>query len=335
MLKVTFHQRRPDVGQFSIERVFDALIPHFSDDIRISKRISPFLSKGLSRRAVNLASAAIDRGDLHHVVGDVNYLANALPSERLILSVMDCATIERLSGIRRKIFTNIWFTQPIRRASVVTTISTATKRELKRWIGDLSEKVVVIPTCVGEEFRHTAKPFDSTEPIVLQVGTGWNKNVIGVAEALVGLPCRFEIVGDLNSTQRERLMQLGIRFKELGRLSDAEVLASYQRCDLLVFASTYEGFGMPILEAQATGRPVITSNRYSMPEAAGGAALLVNPEDTQSIHEAVRSILSDPRLRERLVGDGLKNAARFHPRVIAAQYESLYRKRLASGQSTR
>ena len=188
---------------------------------------------------------------------------------------------------------------------------------------------------MGAEFQHTPNPFNSTEPVVLQVGTGWNKNLVRVAEALVGLPCRLEIVGSLNPTQRDRLMQLGIRFKELGRLSDAEVLASYQRCDLLVFASTYEGFGMPILEAQATGRPVITSNRYSMPEAAGGAALLVNPEDTQSIHEAVRSILSDPRLRERLVGDGLKNAARFHPRVIAAQYESLYRKCLANGRSTR
>jgi glycosyltransferase involved in cell wall biosynthesis len=335
MAEVTFHQRYPDTGYFSIERLFDSLVPFFSEDIRIKRHVSPFLSQGVARRVANLASSATRSGDVHHIVGDVYYLANVLPPRKLVLTYHDCAALERLSGLKNRILLNYWFLRPFQRAAYVSTVSEATRVQLRRWIGSLADKAVVIPNCVGTEFCFSPKAWPGETVTVLQVGTAWNKNVVRVAESLVGLPCKLEIVGDLSPSQRERLMQLGIRFKELGRLSDAEVLASYQRCDLLVFASIYEGFGMPILEAQATGRPVITSNRYSMPEAAGGAALLVNPEDTQSIHEAVRSILSDPRLRERLVGDGLKNAARFHPRVIAAQYESLYRKCLANGRSTR
>ena len=79
---------------------------------------------------------------------------------------------------------------------------------------------------------------------------------------------------------------------------------------------------------------MVTGNQYPIPEFAGGAVLMMNPEDTQSIHEAVRSIHSDPKLPVRLVGDALKSAARFHPRVVAPQYESPYRQYLASDRST-
>ena len=91
-----------------------------------------------------------------------------------------------------------------------------------------------------------------------------------------------------------------------------------------MFASTYEGFGLPILEAQATGRPVVTSNLGSMPEAAGDGALMVDPFSVEAIRAAVTSIMARSDLRSSLIERGLANVRRFQPREIAQQYARIY-----------
>ena len=112
---------------------------------------------------------------------------------------------------------------------------------------------------------------------------------------------------------------------ELGRLTDLELVEAYRRCDMVVFASLYEGFGLPILEAQAMGRPVITSNFGAMKEAAGDGALLVDPYSVEAIREAVLRIKREPALREDLIAKGLRNAERFRAEAVAARYGELYR----------
>jgi glycosyltransferase involved in cell wall biosynthesis len=82
---------------------------------------------------------------------------------------------------------------------------------------------------------------------------------------------------------------------------------------------------MPILEAQATGRVVVTSDRFSMPEVAGDGALLANPESIPSIREAIIRIIQDRSLRDQLIENGTKNIQRFRGDVIALQFEDLYR----------
>jgi glycosyltransferase involved in cell wall biosynthesis len=94
---------------------------------------------------------------------------------------------------------------------------------------------------------------------------------------------------------------------------------------MVVFASLYEGFGLPILEAQATGRPVITSNFGAMKEAAGEGALFVDPYSVESIRSAILRIKNEPQLREELVRKGRENVARFRPEAIARQYAEIYR----------
>jgi glycosyltransferase involved in cell wall biosynthesis len=91
-----------------------------------------------------------------------------------------------------------------------------------------------------------------------------------------------------------------------------------------MFASTYEGFGLPIIEANAVGRPVVTSHLWSMPEVAGKSALLVDPYDVASIRDGVLSIIEDAHLRSVLIKNGLENIKRFRLSLIAEQYSALY-----------
>ena len=94
---------------------------------------------------------------------------------------------------------------------------------------------------------------------------------------------------------------------------------------MVAFVSTFEGFGMPIVEAQRVGRAVLTSTVASMPEVAGGAACLVDPFDPLAIRAGVLRILGDADYRRRLVEQGFENAKRFEPQVIADTYAQIYR----------
>jgi len=90
--------------------------------------------------------------------------------------------------------------------------------------------------------------------------------------------------------------------------------------------STQEGFGMPILEAQATGRVVLTSNCSSMPDVAGNGALFVDPFSEESIRQGLEKLCTDANLRDELITKGFENTQRFLPEEVAKKYLALYRR---------
>ena len=148
-------------------------------------------------------------------------------------------------------------------------------------------------------------------------------------DACRGLELTLVVLGDLDEAGRQRIADAGIDTEFHARLGRDDVVALYRSCDVVMFASTYEGFGLPILEAQAVGRPLITSDLPPMNEVAGGAALLVDPLDTESIRDALRRAMSDAVLRDDLVRHGLENVRHWRMDAVAAGYAEVYRELLA------
>ncbi|MFM8459111.1 MAG: glycosyltransferase family 4 protein [Chthoniobacterales bacterium] len=325
-MKILPHERKRLEGHFGIERLFAAIRRHMPADCEVTSCPAPEASAGILPRWRNVRHVARQNADVHHIVGDSHYLAFGLPPERTVLTIHDCAALNRLSGLSRTLLKYFWFTGPMRRAAVVTAISQASKEELRQWVGSLADKVTVVPDCVYDDFQYAPKRFEEKRPVVLQIGTKENKNFERVAEAVATTGCQLQVVGDLEPEQRALCGRLGLPYCALGAVSDEALVQAFRRCDIVVFASLYEGFGLPVLEAQATGRPVITSNLSALPEAAGEGALLVDPYSVEEIRAAIVRVTKEAGLRTTLIEKGLENVAKFRPEAIAARYAEIYRK---------
>lgn len=318
-------QRRAFPGAFSIERVFEAVRSALPEEVSVRVRTNTFYSKGVLGRLLDAVQARLQCGAVNHVVGDVHYLTYFLPRDKTILTVHDCVSLERLHGARRRIFWFLWYWLPLRRAAHVTVISEYTRAALLRWVPSTSAQIQIIAPPVSDAFKPWPLPPRSDRLRLLHVGTKANKNLPRVIQACRGLPVTLVIIGKLNDSTRAELTESGVPFENRVDLSADEVIEEYRRCQALILASTYEGFGLPIVEAQAVGRPVITSNVCSMPEVAGEAACLVDPFDVESIRGAIRRLIEEPAYCEDLVRKGHENATKYTPARIAAQYAALYR----------
>jgi glycosyltransferase involved in cell wall biosynthesis len=324
-MRITFYQRRPQDGNFSIERLFADVRRALPTGIETKVVVSRFPSRGLWGRVYNMIEAALRQGEVNHVTGDVHYLALLLCKRKTLLTIPDLVSVHRLKGIRREFFRFFWYWLPVKRAAVVAVISQFTKEELFRHVNVDRQKVRVVHACVSEDFHPAPREFVSTRPVILQVGTGPNKNLERVAEALAEIPCHLRIIGSPNAKQTAVLRENRVEYSFAANIPDKDVIEEYRRCDMVVFASTYEGFGLPIVEAQATGRPVVTSDICSMPEVAGGAACLVDPFDVASIRGGIRKTIHDRSYRDELVRRGFENVERFRSGKIAREYIRIYR----------
>ncbi len=217
-----------------------------------------------------------------------------------------------------------------RRARRIIADSSATKRDLIQSYKIASQKIEVIYPGIDPELRPVTDPgkraavikkYGVAAPYILYIGTIQpRKNLIRLIDGFVssGIEHQLVLAGKpgwlaepinahiqgLDTADRERVLSTGYIAPE-----DKSALIS--AADALVFPSLYEGFGFPLIEANACGTPVLASNSSSLPEIAGDAALLVDPLDVVAIGEGITQILSDDTLRDNLVTAGLANTKRF------------------------
>ena len=111
-----------------------------------------------------------------------------------------------------------------------------------------------------------------------------------------------------------------------GYIDEEDKIPIYKLAQFFTFPSLYEGFGMPVLEAMASGVPVVTSNVSSLPEVAGDAAILVDPLNEDEIFEAYKKILSDKKLQREMIQKGLEQAKKFEWKESVKVLEQIYEK---------
>lgn len=158
----------------------------------------------------------------------------------------------------------------------------------------------------------------------MQIGTGIHKNLDNLIRSVKGIPCKLDIIGEPSEELVKMMDDYGINYSISHHISNQELVEHYQNCDILYFVSRSEGFGLPILEANAVGRPVVTSIEEPTKSVAGDSALFAHPENSDEIRNAILQIISNRELRETLVANGFNNINRFNPKHIAYEYKQLY-----------
>ena len=318
---MVFFQRKPyPTGNYSLEFIFEDIRRRLKDSVDARLAESRYYSRGLWRRLFNVATARLRQGDVNFVTGDITYVSLGLPGKTTLVVIPDCGPMHDETGLSRLLQKWLWIRLPALHAARVITISEFSRQEIVHFAGCSPDKVVVIPVAISGEFSYAPRPFRREKPVLLQVGQAENKNLARIIEAIRGLDVRLVTIGTLGDRARQALDVAGIDYVNHQRLSNDDVVKAYVDSDMLIFPSTYEGFGMPILEAQAVGRPVVTANVASMPWVAGDAACLVDPSSVASIRAGILKVISDVEYRESLVTKGLENVKRFPAERIAAMY---------------
>lgn len=324
--RIHFIERRP-CEFVSIEKAFRtvaAALP--GEQFEYSFRQMPHESSivGICRNLLEYRPS--HEADIFHITGDVHYAALKLAGERTVLTIHDLGFLRRRSGPRGQLIRKLFLEWPMNRVKYVTTVSAATKAEIVDETGCDPDGIVVIPNPIAPVFTGASRirPFNASCPRILIVGTSPHKNVRRIAEALRGTACRLEIVGSPDRDLREALEQTGIEYAVSAGLDEVQMREKYDSADLVVFCSTFEGFGMPIIEAQGTGTPLVTSDISPLREVAGAGACVADPFDVRAIRAAVRRVIADTAYRKAIVSKGLKNVERYSPHRVSRLYADLY-----------
>lgn len=229
-----------------------------------------------------------------------------------------------------QLYAKFMFRQTVKRADKIIADSESTKRDICEILGADPAKIEVIYPAVDEEFsrfqngekvREFRSRYRIEKDYVLYVGSERpHKNLKNTLLAFSIVAHRTDLNLVIRGADLKKNEELWQTFREL-KLQDRTILLDfipkeelpllYAGAELLVFPSLYEGFGFPVLEAFSCATPVVTSNRSSIPEVAGDAAFLVDPQDVDAIAEGILTVLHDPQLKGSLIEKARNRAELF------------------------
>lgn len=293
---------------------------------------------------------AKDNIDVFHAPGYTMPLMTTTPS---VVTIHDAIAMKFPQYCTRMNYLHYRLVLPPTAAKAKRIITTTgyTRNDIVNTLGVPEDKIDVVPLGVHESFApiedrqvlaSVKHRYGLPPELVLFVGNLEPKKNIGrIIEAFNTLriswsiPHALAVVGRKEWLFRDlarmvRLLGLEPHVFFLGNVSLSDLVLLYNAADVFVFPSLYEGFGLPPLEAMACGTPVVTSNRSSLPEVVGDAAVTVDPLNTREIVEAVHSVLTDGELRRELRERGLNRVRLFSWESTAWKTMGVYKKAIAS-----
>lgn len=257
-----------------------------------------------------------------------------LPKSCVLVPLVTDLAVYRMPEVyqrSRVLWWRLQYRYVCRRARFYLAISEFTKKEMTDVLGITPERIYVVPCACSERMRRVEDPdelsavrerYGLLEQYMLFVGnSNPRKNLERMIQAFdllknrTGLPHQLIIAGEQGWRFDREAALSGVKHRDdvrfIGFVPDEDMPALYSGAELFLFATLYEGFGVPVIEAQRCGVPVVTSSCSSLPEAAGDGAVYADPYDVESIAEAMQSVLEDKALAAELVEKGYANAKRF------------------------
>jgi glycosyltransferase involved in cell wall biosynthesis len=308
--------------------------PHWRDMSPVAVGRGHSLGARMLQEQWGMARAGA-KADLLHLPW---YEGPARPGCPLVVSVHDLDTLERPDGYRWRFraYYNSLLRLYVRTARRILVPSRASLESLEqRWPG---RPYVHVP--LGVDARFFSQPAEAaTQPARTILYPGG----FGIRKRLPDLVAAFERVAEKDGDVRlvvtgapdgddERLLRSGrfaSRVDLVGSVSEDRLAELYRDAAVVAYPSEGEGFGFPVLEAFASGTPVVACDSGSVPEVAGGAALLVPPRRPGDLADALASVLSDAGLRDRLCTAGRERAQAFSWKQVAARTLDVYREAVA------
>lgn len=292
-------------------------------DSSVSGRLSTwaglFMAVANQRAGVPFPDWCARGADLFHCTNQVR-----TPPRRILFTAtihdLTCWTMPELHSAANVRADREFAERVLKRAAGVIAVSETTRRDAIEILGLEPDRIRAIHNGVADAYYEAPEPAPRRKPYALFVGTiEPRKNVDRLLDAWESLPAGVRDAHDLllaggagwhceSTVQRLRAAPKGVRW--LGYFPEALLPELIRGAAVLVYPSLYEGFGLPVAEAMACGTACITSTAGSLPEIAGDAALLVNPESAEEIREAVLRLLEHPEERARLGAAGRARAER-------------------------
>ncbi len=282
------------------------------NDSIVHKKSSKFLK---IRRYINPVITSLSESFIFHS----SYYRTCGNKESINITTVHDFTYEYFTKGFPKIVHCLQKYQSIRNSDLIICISQNTKNDLLKFLPDVDEnKVRVVYNGVSDDYIQIQDhkiTHSEEEPFVLFVGArGGYKNFALAVEALAETHFKLVVVGaPLSDFEIKHLeSKLGNkRYKYKGRVSNLELNRLYNSAFCLLYPSSYEGFGIPVIEAQKAGCPVIAANCSSIPEIVGDKSLLINCFSVAEIVKKLIILKTHPSIREELIELGIENSKRF------------------------